>query len=80
MELGIWKQIEVYRMVCERGQRVLLRGFGLRNPNSNDRSRIVILLEELLDVQQEAMIEQAEEQASPAIFAGTLGLMERKVA
>ena len=81
-EEGIGEQFEVWRMVCERGQRMLLRGFGLPNPNSHDHSRIVLLLEELLDVRQEEMIEQAKEQSPPAIFVGSCppGPMERKVA
>lgn len=68
-EVGLWEQFEVRRAVCELGRRVLLRGFGLPNPNSNDRSRIVIALEEILDVRQEDMTEQVKEQPPLAIFA-----------
>ena len=72
LELGLWEPFEVTRAVCERGREVLLRGFGLPNAKSVDRSRIVIVLEEILDAYQEDMTEQATEQPSLAFFVNAV--------
>ena len=69
IELGLWKQFEISRSACELGRKLLLRGFGLPNAESVDRSRIVIVLEEILDVYRKDMTAQDKEQPSPAPFA-----------
>lgn len=57
---GIWEPFEVRRTDCEFGRTVLLRGFGLLDQTSSDRSRVVIFLEEDLSVREEVP-QQAEE-------------------
>jgi PAS domain S-box-containing protein len=68
-EVSLREPFEERRVVREHGRKVLLRGFGLPDPNSNDRSRVIIVLEELLDVWQEDVAGQAKEPPSFAIVA-----------
>jgi hypothetical protein len=43
----IWELFELKRDMVESGRKILLRGFGLADRNSQDDSRIVIVLEEV---------------------------------
>ena len=42
----IWELFELKREMVELGRKILLRGFGQADRNSQDKSRIVIVLEE----------------------------------
>lgn len=47
IEANIWEPFEMSRVVSERGQRFLLRGFGHPNEGANRDSRIIILFEKI---------------------------------
>ena len=47
IEANIWEPFEMSRVVSERGQRLLLRGFGHPNEVANRDSRIIIVFEEI---------------------------------
>ena len=44
---NIWEVCELKRVLVELGRKILLRGFGIADRNSQDNSRIVIVLEEI---------------------------------
>lgn len=43
----IWEIFELKRVIFEAERKLLIRGFGLSDPNTGDDSRIVIVLEEV---------------------------------
>jgi hypothetical protein len=47
IEANIWEPFEMSRVVSQRGQRLLLRGFGHPNVVANRDSRIIIVFEEI---------------------------------
>jgi hypothetical protein len=47
IEANIWEPFEMSRVVSQRGQRLLLRGFGHPNEVANRDSRIIIVFEEI---------------------------------
>ena len=53
LRANIWEPFEVSRMVAERGQRLLLRGFGQPDRAVSLNSRIIILLEEIKFVEED---------------------------
>lgn len=62
---GVWDPFEVRRAVSDLGSGVLVRGFGLPDRKSSDRSRIIIVLEEQAGLQKEDIAEQGEAQFYP---------------
>jgi hypothetical protein len=46
-QADIWELFELKRDMVESGRKILLRGFGIADRNSQDDSRIVIVLEEI---------------------------------
>ena len=58
MEAKVWELFELKRFMSECGRKIVLRGFGMPDRNSIDRSRVIIILEEVR-LQQEHGASQA---------------------